>query len=129
MAEKQPCKECGKAVLSSTLERTGGKCMPCFKKEAISNIEKHQVLAESERPTLQSQSDIDWGVIYEDGRAITFVVVFIGCYIYAIASYGFLFGVGLGWLPSVIIAGIAAVLWPLAAILIAMLVLLLIGKS
>ena len=30
---KTPCKECGKLVLSSTLQRTGGKCMPCFKKD------------------------------------------------------------------------------------------------
>ncbi len=33
MTEKQACKECGTLVLPRTLERTGGKCMPCFKKE------------------------------------------------------------------------------------------------
>ena len=29
---KAPCQECGKLILPSTLERTGGKCMPCVKK-------------------------------------------------------------------------------------------------
>jgi hypothetical protein len=32
------------------------------------------------------------------------VLVFISCYIYGIAKFGFLFGVGVGWLPSGIIA-------------------------
>ncbi len=31
-------------------------------------------------------------------------IVFIGSYIYCIAEYGYLFGVGLGWLPSGIVA-------------------------
>ena len=48
---------------------------------------------------------------------LTFPVVFIGCYIYCIATYGFLLGLGLGWLPSGICAAIAAavvaVAWPL----------------
>ena len=33
MTEKHACKECGTLVLPSTLERTNGRCMPCFKKE------------------------------------------------------------------------------------------------
>ena len=53
---------------------------------------------------------------YELGRAITLLVVFIGCYIYAIATYGFLLGVGLGWIPSAIIATIVSFLWPLIVI-------------
>lgn len=55
----------------------------------------------------------DW---YEIGALITAGVVFIGCWIYCIATYGFLLGVGLGWLPSWICAAIAACLWPLIAI-------------
>jgi hypothetical protein len=31
-------------------------------------------------------------------------ITFIGAYIYCIATYGFLFGLGLGWLPSIILA-------------------------
>ena len=48
---------------------------------------------------------------------ITGVLVFIGTWIYCIATYGFLFGVGLGWLPAcivaVIVGAIAGHLWPL----------------
>jgi CheY-like chemotaxis protein len=51
--------------------------------------------------------------VYLVGAWITGVVTFIGCWIYAIGSYGFLLGVGLGWLPSAIVAVIAAYLWPL----------------
>jgi hypothetical protein len=44
-------------------------------------------------------------------------VVFIGCWIYCIANYGFLLGVGFGWLPSAIVAafafGLAMILWPM----------------
>lgn len=49
-------------------------------------------------------------------------IVFIGSYVYCILEYGYLFGVGLGWLPSGIVAiatfFIAAVAWvPLALLL------------
>ena len=51
---------------------------------------------------------------------ITALVVFVGSWIYCIANYGFLLGVGLGWLPSAIVAFIAGVIvgygWPLALI-------------
>jgi len=40
------------------------------------------------------------------------VVVFAASWIYCIAEYGYLFGVGLGWLPSIIVAVIATFLWP-----------------
>ncbi|MGH6801868.1 MAG: hypothetical protein ACREC3_00675 [Methyloceanibacter sp.] len=54
--------------------------------------------------------------------AIVAIPTFIGCWIYAISEYGFLLGVGLGWLPSLIVAGIAwgltTLLWgPIAALL------------
>jgi len=54
--------------------------------------------------------------VYEVVAKITGFIVFIGCYIYCIASYGFLLGVGLGWLPSLIVAVIAGALWPLLAL-------------
>lgn len=45
------------------------------------------------------------------------LVVFVGSWIYCISTYGFLLGVGLGWLPSAICAviagGLARFLWPL----------------
>lgn len=46
-------------------------------------------------------------------------LTFIGSWIYCIATYGYLFGVGLGWLPSMIVAavvyGVMYVAWPIVA--------------
>jgi len=69
----------------------------------------------------QSSASFDFGCLYIAGAWLTGIVTFIGCWIYCIATYGFLFGVGLGWLPSAICAVIAAVLWPLIALAVAML--------
>lgn len=55
---------------------------------------------------------------YTLGAGITGFIVFIGTWIYCIAEYGFLLGVGLGWLPSMIVAVIAGALWPLIALVI-----------
>lgn len=38
------------------------------------------------------------------------IVTFFGSWIYCINEYGYLLGVGLGWLPSIIVAPIAAFL-------------------
>jgi len=54
---------------------------------------------------------------YWFGYKICFGIVFIGCWIYCIAAYGFLLGVGLGWLPSLIAAGVIALAWPLVFLL------------
>jgi hypothetical protein len=53
---------------------------------------------------------------YYIGFWITAVISFIACWIYAIASWGFLLGVGLGWIPSLFIAAIAGFIWPLLAL-------------
>ena len=44
-------------------------------------------------------------------------VTFIGCWIYCISEYGFLLGVGLGWLPSLITGVVVGALWPIVALL------------
>lgn len=44
------------------------------------------------------------------------VAAFFGCWGYAVATYGWFLGIGLGWLPSLFIAVIAGVAWPLIAI-------------
>ena len=62
------------------------------------------------------QNDSEW---YGIGFVITAIITFIGSWIYCIATYGFLLGVGLGWLPSIIVAVIAGALWPLIALAIA----------
>lgn len=50
---------------------------------------------------------------YEIIAKIVAVPVFIGVWIYCIFAYGFLLGVGLGWLPAMIVAVIAGFLWPI----------------
>jgi len=54
-----------------------------------------------------------WRSVYAIGGYLTWVVVFFGAYAYCIFEYGFLLGVGLGWLPAAITATVAAFLWPL----------------
>ena len=60
----------------------------------------------------------DHGDAYKLGYIISWVIIFIGCWIYCIAHYGFLWGVGLGWLPSLIVAFVVSLLWPLLALVI-----------
>jgi hypothetical protein len=55
----------------------------------------------------------DW---YRIGYWICWILVFLGCWIYCVASYGFLLGVGLGWLPSAIVATVVSLLWPLVLV-------------
>ena len=68
--------------------------------------------------------DSEW---YWIGYNISWVLIFISSWIYCIASYGFLLDVGLGWLPSLIVAYLGSFLWPIAVLGIAGLVLLLIS--
>jgi hypothetical protein len=53
---------------------------------------------------------------YKLGAVIIGGIVFIISWLYAIASYGFFLGVGVGWAPSLMIAFIAGILWPLVAL-------------
>jgi len=54
------------------------------------------------------------------GNFFAFSTFFIS-WIYCIVSYGFLLGVGLGWLPSLVLAIIATYIWPLFIIAISIL--------
>ena len=60
---------------------------------------------------------MEWGDIYLIGYTITAIITFVICYLYCIATYGFLLGLGLGWLPSGIVARIVGFLWPIIALL------------
>ncbi len=51
--------------------------------------------------------------IYPIGLFISGLLTFIVSWIYCIIEYGYLLGVGLGWLPSIIVAAIVGFLWPL----------------
>ena len=76
---------------------------------------------------------MDYWMIGRWAGAITAAITFVCCWIYAIASWGFLLGVGFGWIPAAIIAAIAGglmvPLWGLAAILIALLIVLVVKGS
>ena len=62
---------------------------------------------------------MDGEEIYEIFAKITATVVFIISWIYCIIAYGFLLGVALGWIPSLIVASILGALWPLVWIAVA----------
>ena len=70
----------------------------------------------SEPTAYYSKSTDTYSNIYKIGFFITAVIAFIACWIYAIVSWGFLIGVGMGWIPSVFIALIAGFIWPLIAL-------------
>jgi len=59
---------------------------------------------------------ISWGRIYDIGLYATAAITFIGCWIYAVVSYGWFLGLGLGWFPAAVIGIIAGLLWPLIAL-------------
>jgi hypothetical protein len=59
---------------------------------------------------------IPFANIYKKGFFITAAIAFIASWIYAIVSWGFLIGVGLGWIPSLFIGLIAGFIWPLIAL-------------
>lgn len=54
---------------------------------------------------------------YSATSYITGAIAFIFVWIYAISQWGFLVGISLGWIPAIITALLAAILWPLAIFL------------
>ena len=48
------------------------------------------------------------------------LAAFVGCWIYCVAHYGLLLGLGLGWIPALVVSAVAGVvalvLWGLGAI-------------
>ncbi len=48
---------------------------------------------------------------HERYSAVIGCIVFVISWIYCVMQYGYLFGVGLGWLPSLIVAFIARCIW------------------
>ena len=57
-----------------------------------------------------------WTSIYNSVAVVVAVITFVGSWVYCIVTYGFLLGVGLGWLPSIITAVIAGAVWPVLVI-------------
>ena len=71
----------------------------------------------------------DIGDYYAIGGYITGFFTFFAIWIYAFASWGFLIGLAIGWLPAIIGAVILGFLWPLAAIALTGFILLILSNS
>lgn len=56
------------------------------------------------------------GSNYMIGVWITGVLSFVAIWIYALASWGFLFGLMFGWIPALIGGAILGFLWPLVVL-------------
>jgi hypothetical protein len=52
---------------------------------------------------------------YQQFSALLGIIAFCCSWWYCAATYGFLWGFGFGWVPSIIIGLAVAALWPLAA--------------
>lgn len=57
--------------------------------------------------------------IYRQGFLLTAVLVFLGSWGYCVLNYGFLIGVGLGWIPAAITALVIAAIWPFVLLVLA----------
>ena len=68
-------------------------------------------------PPRRTYTDIGWIC-----AALTGPATFLGIWIYCAVTYGLLLGLGLGWIPALMLALVVAVatifLWPVAAIVI-----------
>ncbi|MFT5592168.1 MAG: hypothetical protein ACI8SR_000525 [Oceanicoccus sp.] len=56
---------------------------------------------------------MDWSARYTVGCVISGIIIFFSSWIYCISEYGYLLGVGLGWLPSIISAYVLCWFWPI----------------
>lgn len=89
-------------------------------REGISGLEP---LPQREKPDPAPAPDLPSGpplpawIYWYIGAWIVGVPTFIGTWIWCIAEYGFLLGVGLGWLPSLITAVVVGACWPVVAVL------------
>lgn len=59
---------------------------------------------------------MDGGEKYMIGVWIVGVISFIAIWIYALATWGFLIGLMLGWIPALIGGAILGFLWPLVVL-------------
>jgi len=134
------CRHCG-----ALLNDAGGECWFCHRTLAyddIVRVERRPPQRESRVPTEEARKSVvnagerefetgsyrssgpgmPWGAIYQVGGWIAGVIVFFTGWIYAIVTYGIFLGLGLGWIPSLIIAAIAGLLWPLIVAVLALIV-------
>ena len=58
-------------------------------------------------------SGADLGEIYTGGVQIVGTLAFLAAWVYAIMTYGYFLGIGLGWIPALVIGAIVGLAWPL----------------
>jgi len=63
----------------------------------------------------------------ESWLAVTGGIAFFVSWGYCVAEYGFLLGLGLGWLPSIFVAFLAAIFWPFLLMAVVLFVAVLMG--
>jgi hypothetical protein len=86
--------------------------------ERVLTSEGKRAIRDAEAHAYQKSSEADSRfllAVYRLGFALVWIGVFFGSWAYCVLEYGYLFGVGLGWLPSLIVATLAAFLWPILA--------------
>jgi len=84
-----------------------------YQNGTLSRKELRALIKEREK---ENKDRVEFRPIYIAGFIITAVISFFACWIYAFVEWGFLLGVGLGWIPSIFIAVIAGFIWPLLAL-------------
>ena len=67
-------------------------------------------------PPRQTSFRFPFWTLYRVGFWITAVVTFFCCWIYTIVASGFIVGVLIGWLPSLIAAAVIGALWPVIVV-------------
>jgi len=114
------CK-CGETY--HTDESYAGRTITCIKCRQPLLIESQNPPVEYDESTTWSPSlpfwklsYIDYGEIYRKGIWVVGIIAAIIAWIYAIATYGFFLGLGLGWIPSIIIGAVVGLLWPLLVV-------------
>ncbi len=59
---------------------------------------------------------------YETGALITGVIAFIALMVYAVSTYGWFLGLGMGWIPAGVIAFVIGLLWPVVLFALALVI-------
>ncbi len=59
---------------------------------------------------------------YETGALITGVIDFIALMVYAVSTYGWFLGLGMGWIPAGVIAFVIGLLWPVVLFALALVI-------
>ena len=54
--------------------------------------------------------------VYSIGAGLVGLAIFVMSWLYCVTAYGFLIGVTLGWIPSLIAAFIGGILWPVVVV-------------